>query len=249
MSVRLKNSFTLLFLLALFQPLSARAGDELLVAVASNFIAPMREIADAFEQRTGHKLTLATGSSGKLYAQIRHGAPFDVFLSADDEKPKALEAGGYALPGSRLTYALGTLALWSPKASDPQGLLQGNFARLALANPRLAPYGQAAQSTLASLGLLEQTRERWVQGENIAQTYQFVASGNAELGFVALSQLREQSPRGGVWQIPSELHRPIRQDAVALSRSRNPNLSKELLDFIKSDSTAGILSRYGYSRP
>lgn len=247
--MRLTKSVYLLLLLLAILPESARAGDELLVAVASNFIAPMREIADAFEQQTGHKVTLASGSSGKLYAQIRHGAPFDVFLSADDEKPKALEAGGYALPGSRFTYALGGLALWSPNSEDPKALLQTGFARLALANPRVAPYGQAAQSTLDSLGLLERTRGRWVQGENIAQTYQFVASGNADLGFVALSQLASQSQRGGIWQVPPELHAPIRQDAVAISRSEKPILSRALLYFLKSDSTGEILSRYGYSRP
>ncbi len=247
--MRLIKVFYLLSLLLAIQPLAARAGDELLVAVASNFIAPMREIATAFEQQTGHKVTLASGSSGKLYAQIRHGAPFDVFLSADDEKPRALEAGGYALPGSRFTYALGWLALWSPNSTDPKGLLHGDFARLALANPRLAPYGQAALSTLANLGLLERTRSRWVQGENIAQTYQFVASGNADLAFVALSQLNSQSQPGGVWRVPSELHAPIRQDAVAISGSTKPILSSELLGFLKSESTAEILSRYGYSRP
>lgn len=247
--MRLTQIFYLLILLLAIQPPSARAGDELLVAVASNFIAPMREIAAAFEQQTGYKVTLASGSSGKLYAQIRHGAPFDVFLSADDVKPKALEAGGYALLDSRFTYALGGLALWSPNSDDPKGLLHGDFARLALANPRLAPYGQAAQSTLASLGLLEGTRDRWVQGENIAQTYQFVASGNADLGFVALSQLNSQSQPGGVWRVPSELHAPIRQDAVAISGSKKPLLSIELLRFLKSDSTHEILSRYGYSRP
>lgn len=247
--MRLAKIFYLLILLLAIQPPSARAGDELLVAVASNFIAPMREIAAAFEQHTGHKVTLASGSSGKLYAQIRHGAPFDVFLSADDVKPKALEAGGYALPDSRFTYALGGLALWSPDSADPKGLLHGDFARLALANPRVAPYGQAAQSTLASLGLLERTRDRWVQGENIAQTYQFVASGNADLGFVALSQLTSQSQRSGIWQVPPELHPPIRQDAVAILGSSKPKLSSALLCFLKSDSTAEILSRYGYSRP
>ncbi|WP_343067350.1 molybdate ABC transporter substrate-binding protein [Litorivivens lipolytica] len=244
---RFRNVFLLCWLLGNLP--ASLAGETLLVAVASNFMGPMREIGAAFERETGHRVTLASGSSGKLYAQIRYGAPFDVFLSADREKPQALIDAGHALPDSRITYALGTLVLWSPGADDPLALLNTDFNRLALANPRLAPYGQAAEATLDKLNLLNATRPRWVQGENIAQAFQFVASGNAQLGFVALSQLREHPVSGGLWEVPAELHPPIRQDGVILNRSKNINISKALIGFFNSDSVREILSRYGYRQP
>ncbi len=227
--------------------------DTVLAAVASNFTAPMKDIAQRFEQTTGHTVTLAFGSSGKLFAQIRHGAPFDVFLSADQEKPHKLIEAGLAEDGSQSTYALGRLALWSakPNINPLQTLKSGAFTRLALANPRLAPYGEAATRTLASLGMEQSTRSKQVTGENISQTWQFVSTGNAQLGFVALSQILSngQLTRGSVWVIPPEHYQPVKQDAVLLSRSQHNPAAMALLDFLHQEETATILQQYGYDLP
>jgi molybdate transport system substrate-binding protein len=186
-----QHRLILFFLLGILT--GGAAAEDVQVAVAANFTAPMQAIAAAFEKDTGHKPQLAFGSSGKFYAQIRNGAPFQVFLSADDEKPARLQEEGLAVAGTRFTYAVGQLALWSAKEGvvDNKGdvLKKGGYAHLAIASPKLAPYGAAAIEVLKNLGLLETVQPKFVQGENIAQTYQFVASGNAELGFVALSQV------------------------------------------------------------
>ncbi|MCW8125984.1 molybdate ABC transporter substrate-binding protein [Microbulbifer halophilus] len=226
--------------------------EQLTVAVASNFTAPMREIAGAFEGETDHRVRLVFGSSGKFYAQIRHGAPFEAFFSADRAKPEALEQAGLAVPGSRFTYAAGGLALWSGDGNlvrgGPGALERGDFNKLALANPRLAPYGAAAVQVLRKLGLEEGTRPHWVQGENIAQAYQFVASGNADLGFVALSQVSEGGhiDSGSAWEVPEDLHDPIRQDAVLLKRGVDSAAARALLRFVRSERAAAIIESYGY---
>lgn len=223
--------------------------DKLTIAVASNFTAPMREIAARFEARSEHKLQLAFGSSGKLFAQINHGAPFQAFFSADQEKPARLIQQGLADADTQFTYAQGQLALWSlqPELVDSQGkVLAGpNYNKLAIANPRLAPYGAAAVETLKNLDLLETTRPRWVQGENIAQTYQFVATENADLGMVALSQIARagQISAGSTWVVPENLHSPIRQDAVQLTSSDALN---EFWQYMKSPETQNIIRSFGY---
>lgn len=225
---------------------------EVQVAVAANFSAPMQRIAADFEQATGHQAKLAFGSTGKFYAQIRHGAPFDVLLAADDETPAKLEKEGMAVAGSRFTYSIGRLALWSAKpgyVDDKGGVLkQGAFKHLAIASPKLAPYGAAAVETLNKLGLLAALQPKFVQGENIAQTFQFVSTGNAELGFVALSQVIEggKLKRGSAWIVPPGLHAPIRQDAVVLARGRDNPAALALMKYLKQDQARAIIKAYGY---
>jgi molybdate transport system substrate-binding protein len=219
------------------------------VAVAANFAVPAKRIADEFAAKSGHKFTLSNGSTGKFYAQIKSGAPFDVLLSADEETPRRLEAEKFAVPGSRFTYAVGRLALWSPKAQsmDQETLREGRFLRLAIANPRLAPYGAAAKETLQKLGLWDAVQPKLVQGENIAQAFQFVSSGNADLGFVALSQLRD-SPRisGSHWLVPERLHTPLRQDAALLRRGADNTAARAFLDYLKSGPARERIRSYGY---
>jgi len=230
---------------------SARAG-EVQVAVAANFTAPMTAIAAEFEKATGHKVHLSSGASGKFYAQIKNGAPFHVLLSADEEIPARLEQEKLAVPGSRFTYAVGTLVLWSarPDFVDGQGavLSKGAFAHLAVANPKLAPYGAAAMETLDKLGLTSALQTKLVQGENIAQTYQFVMSGNAELGFVALSQVMKQGriAGGSSWIVPASMHRPIRQDALILASGRDNAAAIALLRFLREPRAVAIIQSYGY---
>jgi len=225
---------------------------EISVAVAANFLAPMRLIAQAFEQDTGHRVLAAYGATGSLYAQIRNGAPHQLLLAADDSTPKKLEDEGLGVPGSRFTYATGRLALWSrqPGLVDGQGevLRSGKFRRLAMANPKLAPYGAAALETLTRLGLLEQVRPKLVQGDNIAQAHQFIDTENAELGFVALSQVLTQGQltSGSVWIVPASLHTPLRQDAILLSRGRDEPAARALLQYLKSEKALTIIRAFGY---
>jgi molybdate transport system substrate-binding protein len=225
---------------------------EVSVAVAANFGAPMQKIAAAFEQDTGHKATLAIGSTGKFYAQIRNGAPFQVLLAADDVTPARLAREGLAVPDSRFTYAVGRLVLWSaqPGRVDAQGqvLRSGRFERLALADPKLAPYGAAAVQTLTKLGLLQTLTPRFVQGESIAQAFQFAASGNAELGFVAASQVFVDGKltRGSAWLVPDELHAPIRQDAILLAAGRDQPAAAALLAYLRGEKARSIIRSYGY---
>lgn len=238
--------------LLLFATLPAGA-DEVQVAVAANFTAPMKAIAVEFEKDTGHKASLAFGSSGKFYAQIRNGAPFEMFLSADDAKPKKLEQDGMTVPGSGFTYAVGTLVLWSaqPGLVDDKGAVLGGdaYRHLAVANPKLAPYGTAAMQTLDALGMTDKVRARIVQGENIAQTYQFVVTGNAELGFVALSQVMSggRITGGSAWIVPADMHAPIRQDAVILAKGKGNAAADALMDYLKSDKAVAIIESYGYA--
>jgi molybdate transport system substrate-binding protein len=246
---RLIQSLTALLLVLLARGACAA---EVRVAVAANFTAPMQAIAAGFEQATGHRAKLAFGSTGKFYAQIKHGAPFDVFFAADDETPARLEQEGAAMAGSRFTYSIGRLALWSSKRGyvDAAGavLKQGAFRHLAIANPKLAPYGAAAVETLEKLGLLAALQPKYVQGENIAQTFQFVSTGNAELGFVALSQVFEggRLKRGSAWRVPSALHAPIRQDAVILGRGKDNPAALALMKYMKEDRARAIIRAHGY---
>ena len=254
-SVRWGSALRSLALLALGLGSVPVLADTVRVAVASNFMAPMQRIAVQFEQQTGHSALLSSGATGKLYAQIVNGAPFDVLLSADDDTPMRLEAAGDGVPGSRFTYAIGRLVLWSAQAGrvDEQGevLRGGRFRHLAIANPKTAPYGAAAVQTLRSLGLHEALSVKFVQGENIAQALQFVATGNAELGFVALSQLRQADKplQGSMWLVPAVLHAPIRQDALLLSRAREQPAAQSLLRFLQGDKARAIVQQAGYELP
>ncbi|HWR75748.1 MAG TPA: molybdate ABC transporter substrate-binding protein [Thiobacillus sp.] len=250
MKTRLFPLFAGLVVLTLSTPLRA---DEVQVAVAANFTAPMQKIAADFEKATGHQAKLSFGATGKFYAQIRNGAPFEVLLAADDETPAKLEKEGLAVSGSRFTYSIGQLALWSAKPGyvDAKGevLKQGAFEHLAMANPKLAPYGAAAVETLTKLGLLGSVESRFVQGENIAQTYQFISTGNAELGFVALSQVYEggKLKSGSAWIVPAKLHSPIRQDAVVLAKGKDNPAAAALVKFLKTDKARAVIQSYGYA--
>lgn len=232
--------------------MSAARADEVQVAVAANFTAPMQRIAADFERDTGHKARLAFGATGRFYAQIKNGAPFEVLFAADDETPARLEHEGAAVSGSRYSYAIGRLVLWSAKAGvvDESGavLKQGRFEHLAIANPKTAPYGAAALEALQKLRLLDTLAPKFVQGENIAQTHQFVASGNAELGFVALSQVMKDGriAEGSAWVVPAALHAPIRQDAVLLNAGRGKPAAQALLAYLKGDKARAMIRSFGY---
>lgn len=225
---------------------------ELSVAVAANFTAPMQKIAEAFEKETGHKLVLSYGSTGKFYAQIKNGAPFEVLFAADDETPARLEQEGRSVTGTRFTYAIGKLVLWSkqPGLVDEQGevLRTGAFERIALADPKLAPYGAAAMQTLSKLGLADALGSKFVQGENIGQAYQFVATQNAPLGFVALSQVFAEGrlTEGSAWMVPETLYEPIRQDAIILARGKDNPAAPELMRYLRGDAAKAIIRSYGY---
>lgn len=222
------------------------------VAVAANFTAPMKEIAAVFERDTGHRALLSFGASGKFYAQVRNGAPFELLLAADDKTPARLEADGLAVPGTRFTYAVGRLALWSPKPGlvDAEGLVlrRPDLAHLAIANPRSAPYGAAALAVLDKLGLSRALGPKLVYGENIAQAHQFVSTGNAELGFVAMSQVYRDGKlsAGSGWIVPAALHPPIRQDAVLLRRAGANPAAHALARYLVSGKAKAIMRSYGY---
>jgi molybdate transport system substrate-binding protein len=239
-------------LLALMAWGTAQA-DDVQVAVAANFTAPMQKIAAAFEKDTGHKAVLAFGATGKFYAQIANGAPFEVLLAADDETPARLEAEHHTVPGTRFTYATGQLVLWSAKDGYVDGrgqvLKTGDYAHLAIANPKTAPYGAAAVETLTRLNLYDRVQGKFVQGENIAQTHQFVSTGNAPLGFVALSQVYRDGKftSGSGWIVPAHLHRPIRQDAVILAKGGANPAARALADYLKSNKARDIIRSYGYA--
>lgn len=238
-------------LLALFTLGSAHA-DEVQVAVAANFTAPIQAIAADFKKDTGHTLVAAYGATGQFYAQIKNGAPFEVFLSADDSTPQKLESEGDTVKGSRFTYAVGTLALWSAKEGyvDAKGdVLQKNqYQHLSIANPKAAPYGLAATQVLAKLGLTDQVKSKLVEGQNITQAYQFVSTGNAELGFVALLQIYKDGKvsSGSAWIVPGQMYDPIKQDAVILNKGKDNPAAKALVDYLKGPKAAAIIKSYGY---
>lgn len=235
--------------LSLSTPLAAA---ELNVAVAANFTAPMQKIAAAFEKETGHKLALSFGSTGKFYAQIRNGAPFEVLFAADQETPARLEQEGLGVAGTRFTYATGKLVLWSkqPGLIDDKGevLRTGSFERLALADPKLAPYGAAAMQTLNQLGLADALAGKLVQGESIGQAYQFVATRNAPLGFVALSQVYAEGrlTEGSAWMVPEALYTPIRQDALILAKGRDNAAAADLMRYLQGEAAQAVIRSYGY---
>lgn len=239
-------------LLAAALLLSATAGAraaETNVAVAANFTEPAKEIAKAFEARTGHRAVLSFGSTGQFYNQIRQGAPFTVFLAADDVTPPKAVAEGLAVADSRFTYAVGRLVLWSrdPATVTDEGTLRrGAFDRIAIANPALAPYGAAAIQAMTKLGVYDALKPKLVQGNNIAQTYQFVETGNAEVGFVALSQVIARG-EGSRWPVPEALHDPIRQDAVLLRKGEADEAARAFLAFLKGPEAAAVIARYGYA--
>lgn len=226
--------------------------DELHVAIAANFTAPFQALSADFEKQTGHKVIASYGATGQFYAQIHNGAPFEVFLSADDTTPEKLVSEKIALADSRFTYAIGTLALWSAREGyvDAQGdvLRKGEFKHLSIANPKTAPYGLAATQVLGKLKLDDAVAGKLVQGQNITQAYQFVATGNAELGFVALSQIYQQGKvtSGSAWIVPAELHDPIRQDAVILEKGKDNPAARALVDYLKGDQAAEVIRSYGY---
>jgi molybdate transport system substrate-binding protein len=243
------------FLLAalLFVASFAAAAAQVRVAVAANMTAPIARIAEGFKAATGHEAVVALGSTGKFYAQIRNGAPFEVLLAADAATPQRLEAEGLAQPGTRFTYAIGQLVLWSaqPGVVDARGevLKQPPRGTLAIADPKLAPYGAAAVETLKNLGVYAAWQPHLVQGESIGQAYQFAASGNAQLGLVALSQVMQDGrvTRGSAWIVPAELHAPIRQDAVLLKAGANNPAATAFLDYLRSEPARAVLRAAGYA--
>lgn len=244
--------FRSLFAAELLLIAPATWAETVLVAVAANFTKPMTEIAAAFEKATGHKASLSFGSSGKFVSQFENGGPFEVFLSADDKNPLKLEQTGLAVANSRFTYALGKLVLWSatPGLVDDQGqiLNKGGFKHIALADPKLAPYGAAAVDVLKKQGVFDKLQPLFVQGENIAQTHQFVSTGNAELGFLALSQVIDNGKiaSGSGWIIPSDRYQPIRQDAILLKNGAENPAAPALMQFLKSPEALAIILKYGY---
>jgi molybdate transport system substrate-binding protein len=232
--------------------------EEVTVAVAANFTAPMQKIAQAFEQDTGHKALLAFGATGKFYAQIKNGAPFAVLLSADDETPARLEKEGVAIAGTRFTYAIGRLALWSknPLLVDDKGQVllsnatdKNSFKKIAIADPKLAPYGAAAIEVLGRMDALDKLTPKLVQGDSIGQAFQFVMTENAELGFVALSQISIDGriTQGSAWVVPQNFYTPLKQDAVLLPLGKNSAAALALMKYMRTDRAQAIIRAYGYT--
>jgi len=233
-------------------PVAAAGEEHVIVAVASNFGATAREIAARFEQDTDYEVRITTASTGKLYAQIINGAPFDVLLSADTERPRRLEAAGAGVAGTRFTYARGMLVLWSRTVDDCRAALSNELGgRVAIANPETAPYGAAARFFLQQAGLWEGMRKRLVIGENIAQALQFAASGNADLAFIARSQLQVPSlpPASCSWPVPASMYGPIDQQAILLRRGAGSGGAKAFVEFLRSDAGRTIVLRRGYGLP
>lgn len=252
---RLRTIAPLLFLCLpqVFLRPAAASAEEALVAVASNFAEVIERLEAGFEQDSSHRLTVTAGSTGMLYAQIESGAPFDVFLAADRWRPRLLQEEGHAVPGSRFTYAIGRLTLWSANAEligadGAETLRQAEFRTLAIANPDLAPYGTAARETLEALGLLETLKDRIVRGENIGQVHAMVATGNAELGFVALSSVCSPGHEsdGSRWDVPQELYAPIRQDAVLLAGAADNPAARDFLAYLEGADARAVIRAFGY---
>lgn len=231
------------------------AAGEVNAAVAANFAVPMEQIVALFQKESGNTVKLSYGSSGKFYSQIKEGAPFDVFLAADEKNPKLLEQEGLSVANSRFVYALGKLVLWSAKPGfvDDKGavLRKVNYNKVAIADPKLAPYGLAAKETLESLGLWSTVQSKLVTGESIAQTYQFAATGNAELAFIALSQITKDGKvaEGSWWLVPSHMYSPIRQSAVLLSGAKDKAAAQAFLAFLKGEKAVAIIRSFGYELP
>lgn len=243
----------ILLLMAALLPTILLANETVTIAVASNFVSTAREIATEYSHRSGVPVRVSSGSTGKLYAQIINGAPFDVFLAADSERPRLLEQSGHVVSGTRATYAVGVLVLWSRDESmrgrNCRDVLQrGAYDRLAVANPKTAPYGMAARDFLLAEGLWKSAAEHAVYGENIAQTMQFVATGNATLGFVALSQARHPGLPAAtcMWRVPDVRHAPIIQQLVLLERAASNDGARGFVDFLLSLEAGEIIARHGY---
>ena len=249
---RLVGSGLVAFAGVLFALSSSSHAATVHVAVAANFTAPLKVIAAEFERVSGHTVLTSSGSTGKLYSQIKNAAPFDVFLAGDDATPARLQTDGLVAANSRFTYAVGRLALWSANAAmvDAKGevLKAGKFSRLALASPKAAPYGIAAVEAVRKLGLMNALEPKFVTGESIAQAYSFVASGNVPLGFVALSQVLEngQLKSGSMWTVPADLHSPLRQDAALLLRARENLAAIAFMKFLQADGSRAIIRSFGY---
>ena len=249
MRFNLRRLLTLTAALAL----SAAAQAEVVqIAVAANFTAPARALAEIFARTTGHEAKLSFGATGAFYTQIKNGAPFDILLAADDERPIRLEKEGDTVPGSRFTYTIGQLVLWSAKPGLVDGggavLKGGKFNKIAIANPKLAPYGAAAVETMDKLGLAAALTPKLVTGESIGQTYNFIATGNAELGFVALAQVLDggKLKSGSMWVVPAKYHAPIIQDAVILKRAAANPAAKAWMALMRSPNTQDFIRSYGY---
>ena len=245
----LKRLFALIVTLAaLIQAPSPAYAASTNVAVAANFTDAAKEIAALFKTKTGHDAVLSFGSSGLFYTEIKQGAPFQVFLSADAERPQKLADEGFALPQSRFTYAIGKLVLWSkdPNAIKGVDTLKANaFSKLSIADPNSAPYGVAAIETLKALEIYQSVEKKIVMGASIAQAFQFIETGNAELGFVALSQLIN-TQSGSRWMVPQNLYSEIRQDAILLKSGEQNEAAKAFLDFLKSPDARSIITKFGY---
>lgn len=231
----------------------ANAG-EVRTAVAANFTVPVKKIAELFQADTGHTIKASFGSTGKLYSQIAAGAPFDVLLAADDTTPEKIGKEGLGNPASRFTYAIGTLVLWSKKPGfvDAKGhALQGKFDKLSIANPKLAPYGAAAQETLEGLGLWNGIKSRLVMGESISQTMQFADTGNADMAFIALSQTIKDGKTidGSQWVVPKHLYNPIRQDAIILASAQDKEAAEAFMKYLKSPKAIAVIKSFGYDLP
>lgn len=241
----------LLFAALILAAVAPTLADTVHVATASNFSQPLRLLAQDFEKKSKYKVRISTASTGKLYAQIKHGAPYHLFLSADQRRPEKLEQEGLAIPGSRFTYAVGRLVLWAPQQpfqGEAKALIsQPGLRRFSIANPKTAPYGAAARQTLKAMGLWKPLQGRLVRGENIAQTFQFVASRAAEMGLVAYSQLSEEAKSTGYhWIVPQALYDPVRQDAVLLKRGADNPAAKAFHTFLQSDHARALISALGY---
>lgn len=247
MALRLGTGILAAGALALVAVMPAHAG-ETNVAVAANFTDAANEIAKVFKEKTGHEAILSFGSTGQLFTQITQEAPFEVFLAADDERPRKAIEEGFAVPGSQFTYAIGTLVLWSrdPELVNGQGTLKNaDFGKIAIANPEAAPYGAAAVQTMKELGVYDQLEPKIVQGNNINQTLQFVKTGNAEVGFIALAQVA-RSDEGSRWIVPEDLHDPIRQDAVLLRHGADSDAARAFIEFLRGPEAMPIIAKFGY---
>ncbi|MGB0467641.1 MAG: molybdate ABC transporter substrate-binding protein [Pontibacterium sp.] len=252
----IKMLYSCLGIMLLCAGVSMAQAGQVSVAVASNFLSTLRDLAPLFEEKTGHQLKVSFGSTGRLYSQIENGAPFEVFMAADEQRPARAEAQGLAVTGSRFTYGLGQLVLWSPKEnlfnseSETKAYLQaGDFSRLAVANPKTAPYGVAAQQVLESMGLWSRYSRMLVRGDSIAQAFQFTATANANLGFVSFSQLKSwQAEPGSLWFIPQTYYQPIRQQVVLLKKGKDNAAALAFMVFLQSPAARALIADYGYGR-
>ncbi len=237
----MKNKF---FYFILILSVNSVSADVLHVAVAANFIKPMKILKRQFEAESGHRVMLSVGATGQLYAQIKHGAPYHVFLAADTKRPQILIRDAVAVADSFFIYAIGKLVLWSPKGESLRLLKSGNFRHFAIAKPKLAPYGKAAKQALIKLGLWHQVQGKLVQAHSIGQNYQFIGSGSAELGFVALSQVIQET--GSYWQVPNNFYRPIEQAGVILKHAKNNRAAQAFMAFLASPAISQKIIEFGY---